>query len=105
MDVGASLIANPKTAVLVQPGNCSLDDPSGFAQPAIFVSPASRKNWHDSAGSQLLAMRFRVVCLVRLNGIWPLYRPANLATNGRNRIHNGKKLRDVMRIGAGDFRD
>lgn len=61
MDVGAAFVADTEAAVLVQPGDCALDDPALFAEPGAVRLLGSWNRGADAAGAQLAAVAAGVV--------------------------------------------
>lgn len=87
MDVGAPLIADTQAAVLMKPGQCSLDHPA-LAAEARAVGIAGPRDPHlDSASAQLAAGLARVVGAVAVDALWPSSRPAPSAVHRRHGIH------------------
>jgi hypothetical protein len=96
-----ALVAHTQAAELVQPGDRSLDHPARRAQAAAMLGVAARQQRFDASGDQDFAMRLRIVSPIALCNARFLQRTASLAGNGRNRIDQRQKLRDVVSIGFG----
>jgi hypothetical protein len=52
VDVGAAFVAEPESAVLVEPGECALDDPALAAETGSVRGALVRDDRSDSALSQ-----------------------------------------------------
>jgi hypothetical protein len=52
VDVGAAFVAESESAVLVEPGECALDDPALAAEPGAVRGTLVRDERPDSALSQ-----------------------------------------------------
>ena len=61
MDVGASVVAALQAPVLVQPGDCALDDPALFAEPRAVAGFALGDSRCDPALSEFFAVLAAVV--------------------------------------------
>ena len=55
MDVVAAFVADAQTAVLVEPGDCSLDDPAVFAEPGAVLALWPGDLRADAAGPEIAA--------------------------------------------------
>jgi len=98
VDVMAPLIPDAESAVLVQPCQHSLDDPSEGTQSApVWCSPF-RDVRLDASRAKLLAMWFRVVSTVRVDFVRSMSWTAPFAPYSRNRVHQWHQLRDVMGV-------
>ena len=98
MDVMAPLIPDAESAVLVQPCQHSLDDPSEGTQSApVWCSPFHDVRL-DASRAKLLAMWFRVVSTVRVDFVRSMSWTAPFAPDSRNRVHQWHQLRDVMGV-------
>jgi len=98
VDVMAPLIPDAESAVLVQPSQRSLDDPSEGTQSApVWCSPFHDVR-PDASRAKLLAMWFRVVSTVRIDFVRSMSWTAPFAPYSRNRVHQWHQLRDVMGV-------
>jgi len=101
MNIVSTVEARAQASHLMQPANRALNNPARFPQAASVLGVSTRQNRLNTALTQLFTMRFRVVGAVALNTVGTPARPARLAGNGGNGFHQGKQLRDVVRVSAG----
>jgi len=87
VDIGTALIASSESAVLVEPGECSLDDPADDAQSgAVWRSPF-RNVGLDAARAKLPLMGLGVVSAIGVDAVRSLSWTAAFASHRRNRVH------------------
>lgn len=101
MDVAASLVAGAEALVLVQPGECALDDPAHCAESGAVGGVLSSDARGDSLLSQGLAVVVVVVATVTVEPSGPLAGPPALATNHRDRFCQREQLGDIVAVSAG----
>ena len=101
MNVCPPLIANAHPSELVQPGQGLLNHPPINSQPAPMLSEAFGKDGPNPKQVQRLPMWLRVISTVSLNSIRLVVRPASLATNRKNGLHQGQQLGHIMTVSSG----
>jgi hypothetical protein len=101
MNVRPPLIANSQPAELVQPGQRPFHYPPIDSRPAPMLGGAFSQDWLNPEPVQHLTMRLRVIGPVSLNSIRLAPRTSSLATNQRNRRHQGQQLGQIMPISSG----
>lgn len=100
VDVGTAFVAHAEPAVLVQPAVGTLDDPSVDPQAAAVIGAAAGQDRLDAAGTQLAAVRLRVVGAIALDPLGAVAGSADLASHGRHRIDQFDQLRDIVTVGG-----
>ncbi len=103
MNLGETFVANTQSAVLVQPGKGPLHDPTKHAQATAVFSPSPGQQWLDAPTAQQPPMRLGVVGSVSLDFIGTAPRMTPLPPDGRDGIHQGQQLGDVVAVGAGQL--
>ena len=101
MDVIAPLVADAQAAVLVQPGDRALDDPSLFAEPRAVLAVRPRDHRLDATPSQFAAALARVIGTVAEELAWPATGPPAPTAHGWDRIDERDQLGDVVTVAAG----
>ena len=104
MDISTAFVANTEAAKLVQPHIGPLDDPAEDTQSASVVGAALCDDRFDSTLSQRLGMRRGMIGPVTLDTLWTLAGSSALTRNRRDGVHQGKQLRHIVAIRAGDRR-
>ena len=87
-------------AKLMQPTQRAFNNPSMYSQATAMCGTPLCQHRTDVEPSQLLAKGPRVVCPVSVELTWTPSRPASLASHWGYRLHQGKRLSDVVRIGS-----
>ena len=98
MDVCPSLVADPKSTILMHPTQRSHYDPAENAQPASVLRVPLRKIWFDAHLSQALRMWLRVVASVTHHRTRLGYRMAHLASDRRQSVLQRCQLLDIRHI-------
>jgi hypothetical protein len=101
VDVGSAFVAEPQSAVLVEPGERALDDPALAAQPGAVCGSLLRDDGLDPSCSQPRLGRLRLVATVAQQRAGSSPRPATLAAHGRDCLDEGDQLGDVVAVGGG----
>lgn len=96
MDIGSSFITYAKAAVLVQPTDSSLHDPSLLAQATSVIRAATSQYRCDSQPSQHHAVALGVIGAISLDAFRSLPARAGLAPHGGNRCHQRQELPNVV---------
>lgn len=103
MNVGATFIPDPQPAMLEEPRDRPLDDPTVDAQ-ATAVGRATPGQYRDNpAPTQLPAVRLRIIGPVALDPVRSSTGPSDFARDRRDRIDQRQQLRDVVAIGPRDL--
>ncbi len=103
MDVVCSIIAKLQMPVLMHPTLRSFNYPAVHTQSAAMLRPSFCQDRSRSPGSELPAMRFRVIAAIALDSIEAMARPAAFAANPGNGIHQRQQLCDVVTIRSGQL--
>lgn len=98
MDVDSPFVANPKTAVLMEPADRALDDPAGGAETAAVCGPAMGEHGLNVPLSQLGLVRLRVVRAVALDARRAEARAPAFALERRDGVDEREELGDVVSI-------
>ena len=98
MDIDPSLVADPKTPVLVQPADRAFDDPARRPESAAMIGPAMGKDWLDVPLPQLRLVRFRVVRPVALRARRPETGSPAFAFEPWDRVDKREELGNVVSI-------
>ncbi len=101
MDVIPPLVAETQTSELMQPGDGALHHPAHHTQAAAMRRIPTRQDRRDPFRAQLLAMRLGVVGPIPLDALGSTPRVAHLPTDGRDGVHEGHELGDVVPVGLG----
>lgn len=103
VDGGEALEAHAQSFEVVQPGNRSFDDPTGFAKTTAMRFTTTGDLGGDAGGVTRLAISVVVVPTITLDdaglGQWT----AAFAADRRNRFDQRQQLSDVIAIGAGQY--
>ena len=102
VDVGAAFVADAQAAVLVQPGDRALDDPTLFAEPRAVRLLGAADLGADAAGAQFVAVAAGVVGAIAEQPPRPAAGATALAAHRRDRINERQQLEDVVVIAAAE---
>ena len=103
MNLRAFFATNSKPSVLVQPRNCSLNNPTIYTQTASVFGSTFCQNRLDTFLTKLMTMRFGIVSPIPKNTVRFATRPTNFACYRRNTIHQRQQLCNIMPISSGQF--
>src|SRR3989442_802078 len=103
MNLCAPLVTDAQTTELMQPTERAFDHPAGFTQAAAMRPTCARQSPGDAQRTQPALMRAAAVSPIALHDLGPLTRATGLATQRRNRQHQGLQLSAVMHVGRGDL--
>jgi len=87
----------------VEPGDRSLDDPAGFAQPAAVRLAATSDLGSYASGMQWLAILIVVVSPIALDDARLEQRATALAADWWNCLDQWQQLGDVVTVGASQY--
>jgi hypothetical protein len=104
MHARAPFVANGQASKAVEPREGAFNDPARAPQPAPVRGAPLGQRRLDAPLVQGVAMRLRIVAAVALHQIGFPARPADAASDGRDGLHQGQQLRDVVAIGGGQLR-
>ena len=96
MNVRSPLVAYPQPPTLRQPGQGAFDDPARDPQAATMVRPTFGEHRGNPHGSQLLAMRFRIIGPISLHALGAASGTPSLAPNRRDGFEPWQPLRHIM---------
>jgi hypothetical protein len=102
VDVVAAFVADAQAAVLVQPGDRALDDPTLGAQPGAVLALRPGDLRLDAAATQLAPALARVVGAVAVERARSATWTAATAAQWRDRVDEREHLRDVVAVAAGE---
>ncbi len=102
MDVVATLVADPQSSLLVQPGDRALDNPALLPQPGTVRAFRPGDPRLDVAAAQLATAFACVVGPVAVELARAAPWPAAAATHRRDRIDERDHLRDVVAVAASE---
>jgi hypothetical protein len=86
----------------VQPGEGTLDDPAGAAEPGAVLCLAAGDLGSDPAGAQLAAVFVVVIATVGGDPVGASTRATDLAADGWDAFDQRHELGDVVTVAAGD---
>ena len=101
MNLGEPLESNPKSPVLVEPGQGSLNHPSASSKAAAMRCSTPGQERLDPTGTKHPAMRFGIVCPVRKHTPRSATGMSPTTSDGRDLVHERNELRNVVPIGFG----
>lgn len=101
MDVGASLVAHPQTAVLVKPGDRALYHPALAAEARAVRIPFAGDPDLDSAATQLAAGASRVVGAIAVDLSRPSPRASAATFDRRHSVEQRDEAGDVVDVSGG----
>ena len=101
MDVVASLVADTKTPILMEPRKTTFNDPPIDSKSTAVVSTSSSQNWLDTPLTKLLAMWFAVVATITKHRSRTSQRPADLSGNSRDGTYQRQQLSHIVTVCAG----
>jgi hypothetical protein len=101
VDVRAAFVAGAQAPVLVQPGECALDDPAFPAKSRAVRCVAFGDVRFDAASVEELSVWLGVVAAVGEESVRSAPWSAALASDGRDRLDERVQLGDVVAVGAG----
>lgn len=104
MNVATTFEADTKTAEMMQPGMCTLDDPTVLSQTTAVFSAALGEHRLDAAFAQFLPMPLGIVASIGIDGFRFLQRASAHSSDRRNGIDQRQQLRDVIAVCAGQDR-
>ena len=105
MNAGSPLVAHRQPSKAMQPGEGPFDHPACPTEAAAVRCAALRELRRDAAGSELIAMRLRIVAAVALDESWFANGPTGAASQGRHRIDEGQQLGHVVPVRRRQRRD
>jgi len=105
MDIRATLVTDGQAAEAMQPGDRPFDDPAARAQPTAVRGPAPREDGNDAASAESVAVGLGVVAAVALERPGLAARSSPAAAHGRQGVHHGIELGNVVHVGGRDLRD
>jgi hypothetical protein len=100
VNLRTTFVANAQPTKLVQPGNGALNDPSMDAKTTAMFGVALGRNRLDAHAPQGLPMWLRVISSIALYSLGTPPRSAALASDRRDRFHQGQQRSDIMGIGT-----
>src|SRR5918992_2111570 len=100
MNVRSPLIANPQPAELMQPGQGPLHYPAIDAQAAPVPGKTLGQDRPNLERAQGPALGFRVIGPVSLNLVGSTARAPSPSPNGRNSLHQGQQLDDIVTVSS-----
>jgi len=101
VNVGADFVADAEAFVLVEPGEAAFDDPTVCAEAGAVGDAAAGDHRPDASGPQQPAVLVVVVAAVGEEPSGAAQRPADPATDGRDRVEQRDELGDVVAVPAG----
>ena len=99
MNVGASFIPKPETAILMNPTDRPLHYPAKLPQAAAMLGPLLGQQRIDSQLTEALAVRFGVIRPVPQHGVGTTLGMPRLAGYWRNRVEQRRQLVDLVDVG------
>jgi len=102
MNIRTSFITNPQSAKLMQPCECPLNYPAGFAQAAAVGCSSFGQQGFDIQKFQSKPVRLRIIGTITLNNVGSFTRPSSFACYWRNCFNQSKKLSNIMPVGTGN---
>lgn len=100
MDVGSTFIADPHTAIALQPGQGSLHYPAVFAQVHTRIDPTTPQSMEDAAIGQFLTMPVAIVAFVPMEFLRSVSQASIRTRQDRNGIHQLQQHGNVTHIGG-----
>lgn len=101
VNVGTSVIADAKTAILVQPRKTTLNNPPINPKTTAVICTPLSQNWLDAPLAKFLAVWLAVVSSITQHRSRTPKWPADLARNSRNLVDQRQQLCDIVTVGAG----
>jgi hypothetical protein len=98
MDVVSSIITELQMSILMYPTFRPLNHPPINAQSAAMLGSSFGQERLRPSGSELSAVMLGVVSTVALNLIKAVTRPATLAPDAWNAVHQRQQLSDVVTV-------
>ena len=102
MDVGAAVVTNEQSFVVVEPGEGALDDPTNAAEAGAVLGLATRDLRFDPTRAELTAVLVMVVAAVGDDPVGAAAWPTDLAAHRRDALDERDQLGDVVAVAAGD---
>ena len=102
MDLGAAVVTNEQSFVVVEPGEGALDDPTNAAEAGAVLGLATRDLRFDPTGAELTAVLVMVVAAVGDDPVGAAAWPTDLAAHRRDALDERDQLGDVVAVAAGD---
>ena len=100
MDLGAAVVTNEQSFVVVEPGEGALDDPTNAAEAGAVLGLATRDLRFDPTRAELTAVLVMVVAAVGDHTVGAPSWPAGLATHGGDGVQQRHELGDVVSVGG-----
>jgi hypothetical protein len=101
MDVVASLVADAKTSILMQPRETAFNYPPIDSKSTTIASAPSSQNWLDTFLTKLLTVWFAVVAAITKHRSRTSQWPADLSSNSRDRADQRQQMRHIVTVGTG----
>lgn len=104
MNVATTFEADTKTAEMMQPGMCTLDDPTVLSQTTAVFSAAPGEHRLDATVAQFLPMPLGIVASIGIDGFRFLQGRPRTPRIGAMASTQRQQLRDVIAVCAGQDR-
>ena len=98
MYVAPPFKSHSQPAKLMQPAQCTLNNPSSYAETASMRLTPSCQDWRNMSAPQLPAQWLRVISPVSLPFPRPSPWPASLTFQWGYRLHKEERLGNIVRI-------
>jgi hypothetical protein len=102
VDVGAAFVADPQSAMLVQPGDRALDDPALLAETGAVRGALLGDQRPYLSPSQMVACGLALVAAVADDAGGAPFWPAAFAAHGRDRLDERDQFEAVVAVGGGE---
>jgi hypothetical protein len=102
VDVGAAFVAGAEAAVLMEPGEGALDDPTLSTESGSVRCVAPGDERPDAAGAEFLPVQAGVVAAVREEGLRSVSGSSALAAYCWDGVEEREELGDVGAVGGGE---
>ena len=102
MDVGAAFVADPQSAMLVQPGDGAFDDPTLLAETRAVLGTLLGDQRPYLSPPQVVARGLPLVAAVADDAGGAPFRPAAFAAHGRDRLDERDQFEAVVAVGRGE---
>lgn len=103
MNIRSAFITNSQSAILVEPGQCSFNDPAVNTKTTTVISSSLSQYWFYSFFSQLPTMGFRVISAISLNSVRSFAGTPNLSGYRRYCFNQTSQLSYIMSICTSKF--
>lgn len=104
MDISSAFVAHPQTAVLVQPTQRALHDPTEYAQAAFGLGVAAGQERLNCPPTKLSPVALRIVSPIPAHPLWPATGASHASGHGRDGVDQRQKLGHVVPVGCRDLR-